>query len=623
MSRDGSDLRYDTYELMKRLVPFLFVLPALAQTVSNSGIQVTLRDDGALSVVQRATGQRWNSGPSRVPRQVKADGRSLEWTLDTAGLELRCSLTLKGNDPAFDVTISAPADVPLKSMIDYPPALQAPSSDYRMVLPHQSGLIYTVQDAGTNPKFTGAYPVHFGNGLSMPWVGVADLDRGMMAVIETTVAAAVTPRVQLAGDQRVFAPQVSWQAIHETFRYPRKVHYRWFEHGGYVAMCKYYREMVKASGRFVSLSEKQKARPQLSKLAGAIDLHMRGDDSDQLEVMKYLEARGVKRMLVNSGASAETLGKMRERGYLTGSYRIYSDIHPPRPGLKEEMARGYPQDAYTLKDGSPVRGFGFTGTLRTTYRCSTLQLPLMKELIPPLVRDRHYEAIFLDVITSSGARDCYNPAHPIDRLGDREQEVGLLRYTTGLGLVTGSEDGADWAAPYLDYFEGMSMTRRFGYVPRVTVNTWPSKFDLNEEYKEVNLNERVRAPLWDLVYHDSVVSTWRWNFTPDRYSDRKWWRKHDLMLMIAGDMPIFMVNRRHLDENGERIVQTYKDVSEWNGRIAQDELVEHRALTADRSVQESRFSSGWAIVVNFSEERPYAGAQGTIAPWDYKIYRWR
>ena len=596
--------------------------------LSSPSIQVTLSAEGSLSLLQRSSGKHWiGAAPALVGVaqhvELRPDSRLLQWEVETHGITLQCRLSLAATEPEFDVALSAPPDTPLAATVDYPPALLAPGGEYRIALPHQAGLLYTVQDAATNAKFTSPFPTHFCNGLSMPWVGVTDLERGLMTIIETTEGSGVTPRILAAGGQRVFAPQVFWEPSRGTFRYARKLHYRLFDSGGYVAMCKYYRNRLIDAGRFVTLRQKQTARPPLSKLIGAIDLHMRGDDGDQVEVVKYLESKGVKRMLINSAASGQTLDWMRERGYLTGSYRIYTDIYPPRPGLKEEMARGYPQDAYTLKDGSPVRGFGYSDARKTTYRCSLLQLPLMKELIPPLVKEKRYEAIFLDVVTSGMSRDCYSPAHPLDRIGDGKNKIDMLRYTTGLGLVTGSEDGADWAAPYLDYFEGMAMTRRFGYVAGVTVNTWPGKFELNDEYININLNERVRAPLWDLVFHDSVVSTWRWNFTPDRYSDSKWWTKHDLMLMIGGDVPIFMVNRRHLDANGDRIAKTYKDVSEWNARIGWDELVDHRALTPDRSVQESRFSSGWAIVVNFSEGQPYSSEQGRIQPWFYRIYRWR
>jgi len=602
-------------------------MPAMifAQTwqVSNPSLQVTLKGDGSLSVLQRSSGKHWDSAAAAAVADAKQSTQSLEWTAESGGIQLHCRLTLAGSEPEFDVVLSAPPDSPMTGPVQYPPALFAPGSEYRMALPHQAGLLYTVQDAATNAKFTSLFPTHLGNGLSMPWAGVTDLERGLMVILETPEGSGVTPRVMPNGGQNVFAPQVSWLPSRDTFRYDRKLHYRLFDSGGYVAMCKYYRNRLMESGRFVTLRQKEKSRPALSKLIGAIDLHMRGNDNDMVEVVKYLESRGVKRMLINSDAQGKTLDGLRERGYLVGSYRIYTDIYPPRPGLKEEVARGYTQDAYTLKDGSPIRGFGYSDARKSTYRCSLLQLPLMKELIPPLLREKHYEAIFLDVVTASAARDCYNPAHPLDRLQDLEKKIEMLRYTTGLGLVTGSEDGADWAAPYLDYFEGMVMTRRFGYVAGVTVNTWPSKFDLDDEYINVNLNERVRAPLWDLVFHDSVVSTWRWNFTPDRYSDSKWWTKHDLMDMIGGDVPIFMVNRKHLDANGERIVETYKNVSEWNAKVGWDELVDHRALTADRSVQESRFASGWAMVVNFSADKPYAAELGTIQPWAYRTYRWK
>jgi hypothetical protein len=168
------------------------------------------------------------------------------------------------------------------------------------------------------------------------------------------------------------------------------------------------------------------------------------------------------------------------------------------------------------------------------------------------------------------------------------------------------------------------MPRRFGYIGGVTINNWPQKFDLNDEYINVDLGEKVRAPLWDLVFHDSVVSTWRWNFTPDRYSDAKWWNKHDLFYIIGGDMPIFVVNRQHLATYGDRIAQTYRDVSEWNAKIGWDELVDHKDLMADRSVQESRFSSGWAVIVNFSETKSYTASDGaTLKPWSHRVYRWK
>jgi hypothetical protein len=126
---------------------------------------------------------------------------------------------------------------------------------------------------------------------------------------------------------------------------------------------------------------------------------------------------------------------------------------------------------------------------------------------------------------------------------DIKERIKVLQFTTSLGVVVGSEDGADWACPYLDYFEGILMLRRFGYIGGVNIGNWPQPFELNDEYTGVELNEKVRAPLWDLVFHDSVVSTWRWNFTPDRYTDPKWWTKHDRFYMLGGDMPIFVLNK--------------------------------------------------------------------------------
>ena len=112
------------------------------------------------------------------------------------------------------------------------------------------------------------------------------------------------------------------------------------------------------------------------------------------------------------------------------------------------------------------------------------------------------------------------------------------------------------------------MPRRFGYSkPPENFANHIDTFAVTDEYINIDLSERVRVPLFDIVYHDSVVSTWRWYFSPDLYSDRKLWDRHDLLYMISGNMPIYALNKDVIPAKGARIVQTYNDCCKWNEKI--------------------------------------------------------
>ena len=262
--------------------------------------------------LQENDGNRWCQRMSTrhqcgVHRQRQ---NALASTIEIGGASLHLDIVLAATEAAFDLTISAPAETPLHVDVRYPFAFRAPSGQYRLALPHQAGLLLRVEDAASRQKFTkplGCY----GGGLSMPWIGVTDLGGGLLFVIETPEGAGVTP--QLAGS--AFAPQVFWQPSRDTLGYARKLHYRLFDAGGYVAMCKYYRNRLVQEGRFVTLREKEKSRPQLQKLIGALDLHMKGNDQDQREMIQQLESRGVKHLLINTGAGRETLDWMRQAAF--------------------------------------------------------------------------------------------------------------------------------------------------------------------------------------------------------------------------------------------------------------------------------------------------------------------
>jgi hypothetical protein len=601
--------------------------PALLE---SPAMRAALGADGALTLEDRISGVKWESVVPVAPKviltavTVEPGASALRAAVEIDGASWQLELRLHATEAVLDLELGAPAGRVMTEDLAFPFPWRAPSAEWRAVLPQKTGVMFRPADAA-NPKVLGRYWTFDGPGLTMPWYGLSNLQAGLMVLFLTPEDSGLQLGLTAAGGAGAFTTQPVWRPSLGTVRYPRKLQVRLLPEGGYVAMAKRYRQHLIERGEFVTLRQKAVRRPAVAKLMGAMDVHLRAPSPDeQRALVEYLEGLGVAKMFLNTGGDAALIAWMKARGHLVGSYRIYTDIHPPqgdRPARGEIYSRGYPDDAYTLPDGGPTRGFGFSETRRTTYRSSVLQMPLMAEMVPPLLHENGYEAIFLDVTGSLPLKEDYHPQRLLDRAADRAQRRALLQYTAAQNVVTGTEDGQSWTAPDVDYFEGMNMPRRFGYMPGITVGNFAQSFDLNAEYKQIDLNEAVRVPLWDLVYHDSVVSTWRWNFGRNRYSDPAYWEKHDLLEILLGNMPIFLLNADLARRHGARLAQTYRDVCTWQGRVGWDELVDHRALTPDRAVQESRFSSGWAVTVNFSE-RAYQMSDGsTLGPRSFATRR--
>ena len=95
--------------------------------------------------------------------------------------------------------------------------------------------------------------------------------------------------------------------------------------------------------------------------------------------------------------------------------------------------------------------------------------------------------------------------------------------------------------------------------------------------------------------------------------------KSTLMNILYGVAPlIFMhpeagnvIARPGWAQVKDRYLQTYRNVCGWHEKVGFDEMLAHRTLTNDRSVQETRFSSGWTVVVNFGE-RPWPDPRGFV-----------
>lgn len=95
-----------------------------------------------------------------------------------------------------------------------------------------------------------------------------------------------------------------------------------------------------------------------------------------------------------------------------------------------------------------------------------------------------------------------------------------LQVATAHPQITGTEHLASWAVPDAVYAEApTTFVRLAGYRESFNAGT----FTPPESYRSAVLDERIRFPVWQLVFHDTVVITNRWTFTSNRYTDSAIW----------------------------------------------------------------------------------------------------
>jgi hypothetical protein len=597
----------------------------LART-DNTSMELALYDDGGMTLHHKTSGITWTSlcpdGFDLTVSDARVNG-GIRWSVRWDSKDWRILAELQSEGVA--ITLTGPDDKPMGNELRYPFAFMPPDDSYEAVVPTNEGALFRVSDA-VNPQVTGMYYTYASSNLAMPWFGLTNFSGGLLGLFETPDDSGMD--LQVRGDNRihVWSQQPVWFPSRNQARYPRKILYKCFDSGGYVEMAKWYRSRVIENGNHVSLREKAKKTPALEKLIGALDIHIRGNDREAYEAIAWLRDQGVEKMLINTEIGREYTDQFKEWGYLVGTYQIYTDIHPPdslgnRRGT-EKWTDGYPDDAYMKHDGHVIGGFGSGNT----YRCSLMQLPLMQRLVPPLIASRGYEAFFIDVVTSHRLYECYSSEHPLSHSEDIRARINNLKYIMDLGMVTGSEDVKEWAVPYVHYLEGLVTLVRFKSIPHYFAHNVNTRFYPSAVYRQFKLNERVLIPLWELVYHDAVVGTWRWNTSPDRYTDLDWWIQNDLILALNGSMPVYVVSKKTLmePERGEGILRSYREICRLNEQIGWDEMVDHIYLTPDRRVQEARYANGVAVIVNFQKKDHYNGSNGTqIAPMDFDTYRWK
>ena len=240
--------------------------------------------------------------------------------------------------------------------------------------------------------------------------------------------------------------------------------------------------------------------------------------------------------------------------------------------------------------------------------CDKQALSYARKRVSEELKSAPYRCRFIDTTTASPWRECYHPDHPMTRSDSRHWKIELLRLMSEeLHLVTGSVTGHDAAVPFVHYFEGMLSLGPYR-VPdagRRMIQPWT---DVPPRVAKFQVGHRYRLPLWELVYHDCVIAHWYWGDYNNKLPPL--WNKRDLFNILYGTPPLFMFTRKIWNENKERFVRSYKTICPVARTVGYAAMVDHRFLTPDRDVQQTSFSSGTTITVNFGE-KPYRLPDGT------------
>lgn len=614
---------------MKRLIFFcltlLFTLAHNARTITlkNDTLKVTFDESTAnFEVTDLRNGKIWKQNSSSFQvKSAKLSSNSISAKL-IGDINLKLLLSLRQDAITVELTS---ADGMQMEYINYPSSFYTESKENYLLLTDSEGILLPVDDK--EYPFGSGISYFCGGGLSMPWMGITDknFETGYMAILDTPFDAGLRPFRQENG---LISFQPYWLSSYGKLNYTRRLIYRFFNEGGYVAQCKSYRNYIWKKNGVLTLKEKEKKNPAIGKIVGAPHIYV-WDTGRDIEFAKDLKRNGIDKafLLWNSNHTPYPVKGYRDSlnaiGYAVGGYELFSDLH-----LRDTVSHSLYNDGplYLRHSNYPGQfkelaarkkdGGTYSNTFGT-YACPFAMKQNIADKMKKTMADYPSDATFIDVYVANGLYECYNSKHPLSREGYAKSIIENYDYVGGTyGQILGGEWGADFANSYLSFMHGM-MTIQYPlwqfndtgkkgtiyYSGNWRNNSRPSimigSYTASDNYLKFCLNEAIRVPLYELVYHDVIMTTWRWEDC-NHHSPEIWWKK-DLFNMLYGSCPIWSLDFSRWENWKESFIESYKRFSPWLQKICYDEMINHSFITSDGKIQKTEFSSGYSIVVNFSD----------------------
>jgi len=631
---------------MRSYMVYVWLVPALvwfssagrfANAIEVKNAFLSLRVDEATSlarVTNLKTGTVYEQLPGfevnkikDVAVKVQDNGRTAHVSFTFNQIATVLEYRLAPDSPVIDVKLDMdPAQkIPI---VNFPIPFTVSGKGFEWVLPDGYGLLFKVDE----PELPDRCPKGVNNPC-LEWAGLfhPPTGEGYTLINRDFYHGGLALKLREISGKKILVPELGFGGYLGKFQEPRNVRFIFQQSGGYVNIALNFRKYLIESGHYRSLADKQKDNPAIAKLRGApiFWIYPGRDGTDVLKIVDDMVASGISKGILGLGfnyyVTPEQAKEIQKKfNGIVGIYDNYFDL------MTKEwfQAGGYPKAAVDWMER--YKRFGKVpehvatnerGELRANagphgnryVDSPPMSLEAAKERLDAELVDYRFVYRFFDVTPGAALwlDQDYNPQHPANPQQSMEGRLSVFKLFYDHGMILGGEGGGAWATPYFTVSEGgMSVYHMVGRLDPVPPT---------EEYKNFNMSQQKRVPVNGIVFGDARVATWAWGDNSLIQPD--YMLKKDLFNILYGTAPSYHISARTYLKNKEKILESYNRVVPVYEKLFGAALVNHRWLTPDRNVQQTDFSNGWHVVVNFGSNEFALNAQVKVAPMGFHTWQ--
>ena len=561
------------------------------------------------------------------------EGDGFSWKLPERALTVHVELT------SDSLTIEFIQDAPANDTQNFTwPLIENTESIHGYIFPFFEGSYVPKDDIIRRDFLCDRGPINTTAGLSMPFWGL-DLGERTLTYILTN------PFNNQIHFSKTETSDLGMRVSHAfTPNWKRGTHGVRLSLGAAspVEPAKHYRQWLLEKGEFVSFAEKIEKTPAAEKLLGAAHVYLWGDGLSVKLLERFAES-GLDRLWLGVDSWQDgfrhptAVAKARELGYLIGPYDSYHSIHHPNEKDTWETAQFdlslYESGAIVNADGTKNRGFKKKG-----YHLSPLVArPYVEDRVNGIVAQMptDFNTWFIDCDAYGELFDDYSPSHPATQLDDMNARLARIAWIQDTHkMVVGSEGGSAYAASTIHFAHGMT-TPVIGWgdpdmkkktSPYYIGGYWPpeapaihiKQVPLKPNYQYLYYDPRFRLPLYQIVFHDSVVTTNHWLSGSLKFENAI--GSLALLALLYNVPPLYHLNIAEFTKHRAWIQRHYAFFSPLHRHIGGKPMTDFEWLSDNRQVQRTEFGDTVELLANFGTQSfEYEGmviqGKSVVARW--------